>query len=149
MVFLDTRKFLFSSKNIEVTPCTYKWCCFNMCKKTIILFSRVWKFIVSYYNHYDVIKHQTTGHNTYRIIFTEILIFHWIHNMVIFQGDIFDGGKNSLPSGGNVFDLFFRLEWRQTSNYNNSSLMDIHWYLNPYIKSCGSFIVTNAPIIWE
>ena len=46
--------------------------------------------------HDDVIKHQTTGHNTSRIIITYILIFHWKDKMIPFQGDIFDGGKNSF-----------------------------------------------------
>ena len=58
-------------------------------------------------------------------------MFHWIHNMVIVLGDIFfDGGKNSLPSGGNVFDLLFRLEWIQPTNLENLSLIDVHWDLN-------------------
>ena len=70
----------------------------------------VWQFIVPYYIHDDAIKNQTTGHDTYRIIITEILLFHGILNVVIYQGDIFDGGKNSLPIGGNVLDLFFRIE---------------------------------------
>ena len=83
---------------------------FNICKKAIILFSRVGQLIVPYYIHDDVIKNQTNGHDTSRIIITEILLFYWIHNMVICQGDIFDGGKNSLPIGGNVFDVFLRIE---------------------------------------
>ena len=55
--------------------------------------------------------------------------------MVIFQDAIFDGGKNSLPSGGNVFELLFRLERRQPSNLENRSLMNAHWDLNSYKKS--------------
>ena len=44
---------------------------------------------------------------------------------------------------------FFLLEWRQPSNLDNISLMDVHWDLNPYKKSCGSFNGTNSLIIWE
>ena len=109
----------------------------NLCKNTIIFFSRVCQFIVLYYIHDDVIKHQTTGHDTSMIIMTNILLFYWIHNMVIYQGDIFDWGKNALPNGGNIFYLFFCLELRQPSNLQNCSLMNVHWDLNPYIKSCG------------
>ena len=46
--------------------------------------------------HDDVIKHQTTGHNTSRIIITYILIFHWEDKMIAFQGDFLDGGKYSF-----------------------------------------------------
>ena len=106
-------------------------------------------FIVPYYIHDDVIKHQTTGHDTSSIIITEILLFHCIHNIVIFQGDIFDGGKNLLPIGGNVFGLFLHLECIHPSNIENCSLMDVNWDLNPYIKSCDFFIGTNSPIIFS
>ena len=46
--------------------------------------------------HDDVIKHQTTGHNTSMIIITYILIFHWKDKMIAFQGGFLDEGKNSF-----------------------------------------------------
>ena len=69
--------------------------------------------------------------------------------MEIYQGDIFDGGKNSLPNGVNVFMLFFRIELRQSPNLHNHSLLDVQCALNPYSNSNGFFIGNNAPIIWE
>ena len=110
MKLLYTRKFLFSVKILKGPPVHINDVAFNICKKTIIFFSRVCQYIVTYYSHDNFIKYQTTGHDTPSIIITKILLFHWIHNRVICQGNIFDGGKNSLPNGGNVFILFFRLE---------------------------------------
>ena len=60
-----------------------------------------------------------------------------------------DGGNNSFPNGGNLFILFFYIEWRQPSNLEKQPLMDIQFYLNPYVNSNGFFICTNSPIIWE
>ena len=53
-----------------------------------------------------------------------------------FVKDIFfDGGKNSLPNGGNVFILFFGIEWRQPSNSEKRSLIyvqcDLYLYKIP------------------
>ena len=44
--------------------------------------------------HDDVIKHQTTGYYTSRIIITYILIFHREDKMIAFQGNFLEGGKN-------------------------------------------------------
>ena len=69
------------------------------------------QFLVSHYIHNDVIEHQSTLYDTYKIITTEILLLQWIHNRAICQGnDFFDGGKNSFPNSENVFFLFFGLE---------------------------------------
>ena len=62
----------------------------SICVKNTIRFcSRMWKFIFLYCTHDDAIKHQTAGHNAYRIIIIYFLLFHWINSMIIFQGDIF------------------------------------------------------------
>ena len=44
--------------------------------------------------HDDVINHQTTGHYTYRIMITYILILHWEYSITLFQGNFSEGGKN-------------------------------------------------------
>ena len=88
MAFLDTRKFLLSSKKMKGPPVHINDVVINLCKKKILLFSGVWEFTVPYYIHDYVIKNQSTGHNTSRIIITHILLFNWIQNMVICQGDI-------------------------------------------------------------
>ena len=58
------------------------------------------KFIITYYINDDVNKHQTNENDTFRILITDILLFQWIHNREICQGNVFfDGGKNSFPNG--------------------------------------------------
>ena len=86
---LDTHKFLFPVKILKSPPVDINDVVLNLCKMTIICFSRVCQFLVPYYINDNVIKHQTNGHDTSRIIITEILLFQWIHNMEICQGNIF------------------------------------------------------------
>ena len=110
---------------------------FSIFVKRIIFFIVAFQCIVPYYIPDDVIKHQTTWHDTSRITITEILTFHWINNRATCQGNSFYGGNNSLPNGGNVFILFFGIEWRQPSNSEKRSLIDVQCDLYPYESSNG------------
>ena len=89
MELLDAHKFLFRVKVLKWPPVYINDVVFDLCENIIIFFIMACQFIVSYYIHDDVIKHQTPLHNTYRIINTYVLLFQWIHNRKSSQGNIF------------------------------------------------------------
>ena len=76
MEILYTRKLLFTVKISKGPPVHINDLVLNLCKKTIIFFSRVCQFLVPYYIHDDVIKHQTNLHDTSMIIIIYILPFN-------------------------------------------------------------------------
>ena len=97
---------LSSSKSLEVTPCTYEFFCSQFCKMTINYLQMALQCLVPDHIHDDVIQHQTTWYDTSMIIVTYILLFQRIKNWMTFQYNIFDGGKNSFPNGGNIILWF-------------------------------------------
>ena len=123
MEHLDTRLFLLPVKVLKWPSVHKNDVVVNLCKKKIIFFIVAFQFIVPYYIPDDVIKHQTTWHDTSRITITDILTFHWINNRATCQGNSFYGGNNSLPNGGNVFILFFIIEWRKHTNLEKRSFI--------------------------
>ena len=117
--------------------------------KKIIFFLVALKTLVPEYIHDDVIKHQTTWHETSGIIITEILLFQWINNRATFQVNSFDGGNYAIPNGENVFLWIFDIDWRQPSNLEKHSIMDVQCDVNPYSSWNCFFICKSFPIIWE
>ena len=109
----------------------------------------VFQCLVSDHIHYGVIKHQTTWHETSRIIITYLFLFQWIIIGWPFYIIFFYGDKNVMTNGVNLIFWYFLLEWIQPCNLVKSLLMDIQCELKTITFSNGFFYRTNSLIKWE
>ena len=78
-----------------------------LCRININYLHMAFQCLFPEYINYYFIKNQTTWHYTSRTIVTYILLFWWIKNWMIFQYDILDEGKKSLPNSENINFWFF------------------------------------------
>ena len=76
-------------KVVKWPPAHINFVVFNLCKNKIIFFIIACQFFVTYYIHDDVIKYQTTLHDTSRTIITDTLMLQWKHNKATCQGIVF------------------------------------------------------------